>query len=437
MSFFDILSLVISSIWMPISINILVTEKLGYKRRIICAVLESLAYSTTLIVQYSEISMLWFFPLCFLIVYFGMGKSIKQLLYVPIAYIIVVICNYIIEVLFQSIGITDPQIKSSFLYTILLLICISVTVISITYIIKRIISFFRKSINGTISKEITILIVCNIILCALVYLVNGWALRQMGFPNEMKKVTMIIFNLYAVLTIGITLFTLRIIRSQEKIRQEKEERKNLLEYTNQVESMYKELRSFKHDYVNILASLSGYIENSDMHGLKDYFEQNILPTNEKMNQGKYHLQKLSGIKDPAIKGLVSSKMIYAMNSGLDVFIDIMDSIDNFEIKVIDLARILGIYIDNAIEAAAESEQKEIKFNIVKEENAVIIVIMNSFVNLGLSVKEMEKQNVSTKGDGRGLGLNNVNEILRKYPNINKITEMKGNYFLQTLVIQNN
>ena len=130
-------------------------------------------------------------------------------------------------------------------------------------------------------------------------------------------------------------------------------------------------------------------------------------------------------------------MIYAMNSGLDVFIDIMDSIDNFEIKVIDLARILGIYIDNAIEAAAESEQKEIKFNIVKEENAVIIVIMNSFVNLGLSVKEMEKQNVSTKGDGRGLGLNNVNEILRKYPNINKITEMKGNYFLQTLVIQNN
>lgn len=436
MSVYDVLSLVIGSIWMPISINILVDKKLGVLRRLICALIVSFAFGTTLVVQYSEISTIWVFPICLLTVYFGMGRSIKQLLYVPISYIIVVISNYLVEVVLQSAGITDDRIQKELLFTNVLFLGITLVVIAITYIIKLIISFYMRSVYGTVSKEISILLVCNIILCAMVYLINGWAVRKMGFPNELKKVTMIIFFLYALLTVVITLFTLRIIRSQEKIKREQEEKKNLLEYTNQVESMYEELRSFKHDYVNILASLSGYIESEDMNGLKNYFEQNILPTNERIDQGKYHLQKLSGIKDPAIKGLVSSKMIYAMNAGLDVFIDIMESVDDIAIKVLDLTRILGIYIDNAIEAALESKQKEIKFNIVKEKNAVVIVVMNSFVNHNLSVKEMEKKNISTKGDKRGLGLNNVNEILQKYPNINKMTELKDDYFLQTLIIQN-
>ena len=62
--------------------------------------------------------------------------------------------------------------------------------------------------------------------------------------------------------------------------------------------------------------------------------------------------------------------------------------------------------------------------------------MNSFVNHGLSLTDMEKQNVSSKGEGRGLGLNNVKEILSRYDNVNKITEIKDNFFIQTLIIDN-
>lgn len=55
----------------------------------------------------------------------------------------------------------------------------------------------------------------------------------------------------------------------------------LQEYTNQIENMYSSLRSFKHDYSNIMLSMSGYIEANDMDGLKEYFDKEILPLSKK------------------------------------------------------------------------------------------------------------------------------------------------------------
>lgn len=428
----EVLLFIVSSTWMPISMNLMIDVRLGKKNRLVCGILQMLAYIVIMSVNYTELSAIIFFPVCLLIVYWGFGKMKLLLIAVPVSYMVVVACSYCMSFILRELEIENLYAnKGSFIFTI---IGITLMVIFFSFAMRIIAKIYMRHVRGSISKEIRMLLVLNIVLCTIVYLVNAWSFRMMGNPREMGTITRVIFILYALLTVSITLFTLRIVRSQEKIKQEEEERRNLLEYTSQVESMYEELRAFKHDYVNILASLSGYIEKGDMKGLSQYFDQNILPTNEKLNQGKYHLQKLSKIQEPAVKGLVSSKLIYAMNAELDVFVDIVDDVADFAIRTIDLTRILGIYIDNATEAALETEKKEVKLNIVKGQHSITIVLMNSFVDHGLSVGEMEKQHVSTKGENRGLGLNNVNEILRAYPNINKMTEIRDGYFVQTLII---
>ena len=79
------------------------------------------------------------------------------------------------------------------------------------------------------------------------------------------------------------------------------------------------------------------------------------------------------------KGLASSKLIYAHEMGIDVEIDILHEIDNFYINIFDLNRIMGIYFDNAIEAAMACKQrKEIKFNIIKETKSVVVILKNTF-----------------------------------------------------------
>lgn len=97
---------------------------------------------------------------------------------------------------------------------------------------------------------------------------------------------------------------------------------------------------------------------------------------------------------------------------------------------------LGIYIDNAIEASLETEKKEIKFNMVKEPKHVAVIIMNSFVDSGLTIGRMEKEGVSSKGENRGVGLSNVRKILSGYPKVYKTTYIEDRYFVQKLEIYN-
>jgi len=115
---------------------------------------------------------------------------------------------------------------------------------------------------------------------------------------------------------------------------------DLQNYTHNVEIMYNSLRSFKHDYINILLSISGYIENGNIDELKEFFESKIFPTKNLIDQGDYKLNQLSNINVMEIKSLLSAKIIYAHESGIDVTIDIPDKVDSFLIDTVDLARIL-------------------------------------------------------------------------------------------------
>ena len=135
-----------------------------------------------------------------------------------------------------------------------------------------------------------------------------------------------------------------------------------------------------------------------------------------------------------MKGLISSKLIYAHSMGADVFVDIVDEVKPLAMRDVDATRVLGIYLDNAIEAALETAQKEIKFNIVCDVHSTTIVLMNSFQDKGMAVEKMEQKGATTKGEGHGIGLSNVNDILRRYQNICKMTEIKDGYFVQTLIV---
>lgn len=436
MNIYFIIALICASIWVPLAINILIDKKLGVLRRLVCGILLTGVYFTSMFVGFSEFAFLWLFPIWGTIVYFGMGRQKYDILYVPIAYVMVSLCNYLFTWIVSTVGgigysefVQEPHIQA------MLSIAITFLIVVVSFGMKKLIAWGKAFLKTQGSFEMMGLLVWNVVLYTMVYLINGWATRNMNLPDEIANINLLIFLAYTCLAVGTLILAFRVIQTREQKRLKEEERKNLLEYTKQVESMYEDLRAFRHDYVNILATLSGYLEKNDIDGMKQYFIENILPTNEKINQGNYHLQKLSKIKEPAIKGLISSKLIYAYNQGIDVFIDIMDEIEEISMKTIDLIRILGIYLDNAIEATLLSERKEIKFNVIREANSVIIVLANTFEDQGMSFSEMEKHGISSKGEGRGIGLASVKEILKNYNNVCKQTEKKEGYFIQTLIIE--
>ena len=205
---------------------------------------------------------------------------------------------------------------------------------------------------------------------------------------------------------------------------------DLQDYTRNLEAMYNGLRSFKHDYVNILLSLSGYIEDGDMDRLKDFFESKIFPTKNLITGGDYKLNQLSNIGVLEIKSLLSAKMIYAHESGIDITIDIPDKVESFLIDTVDLARILGIFLDNAMEATLETEQPQIGLNIIQNKTGVSIIISNRFLDNGVMLHKLKQKGFSTKIGHQGIGLGNAQKIISSYDNVLLETTMKCDYFTQ-------
>lgn len=425
------------SLWMPIALNGLFLKKVGIKKRIQCMLAFFLIMLFSSLFNVGEITVAFDFVLFSFTFLNIMRCTWVQLVYIPLSYILIVLCNYIVDFSCLTIWhLTDEQIRLKMPYVFYIDLSITVLVFLFSFLLGKMIKYSSFFGETKVKKEMIWLIGGNIILCTIVFLINGWAARKSDFPDGVTQTNLILFGAYTVLTIAISLIVLKVFREREEMEHEKQQYESLQEYTKQIETMYTNLRTFKHDYVNILTSLSGYLDTKDYEGLEKYFTENILPTNQIINRENYRLNQLSNIKEQGLKGLISSKLIYAHEMGIDVYIDVMEPIEKIAMKAIDFSRIMGIYLDNAIEAAMECEKKEIKFNMVKEEHTVAIILMNSFQNKDIPFSLMEQCGYSSKGEDRGLGLHNVKEILKKYENVCKTTSVEGKYFMQMLEISN-
>jgi two-component system sensor histidine kinase AgrC len=274
------------------------------------------------------------------------------------------------------------------------------------------------------------LIDAALLLLITIYLFDNLIPGQNGSVGRMIYNNVLHVSGYLLVLLFLFLAMRRSWLEQIQTEAKQKALQDLQDYTHNLEVMYNGLRSFKHDYVNILLSISGYIENGDMDELKDFFETKIFPTKNLIDQGDYKLNQLSNIGVLEIKSLLSAKMIYAHESGIDVAIDIPDRVDSFLIDTVDLARILGIFLDNAIEAALETKQPQIGLNIIQNKSGVSIIISNRFWDNGMVLHRLKQKGFSTKTGHQGIGLSNAQKIISSYDNVLLETTMQHDCFVQ-------
>lgn len=269
-----------------------------------------------------------------------------------------------------------------------------------------------------------------LLLLITIYLFDNLIPGQNGSIGKMIYNNALHISGYLLVMCCLLLAMRRSYMEQIQTEAKQKAMQDLQDYTRNLEAMYNSLRSFKHDYVNILLSLSGYIEDGDMDRLKDFFESRIFPTKNLITGEDYKLNQLSNIGVLEIKSLLSAKMIYAHESGVDVTIDIPDKVESFLIDTVDLARILGIFLDNAIEATLETEQPQIGLNIIQNKTRVSIIISNHFRDNRVMLHKLKQKGFSTKIGHQGIGLWNAQKIISSYDNVLLETTMKCDYFTQ-------
>lgn len=235
-----------------------------------------------------------------------------------------------------------------------------------------------------------------------------------------------------ILVVVISFTVLREIRYKRQIQ----EIDNYYKYTVRIEKINNDMRKFRHDYVNILLSMSEFIRDDDMKGLKTYFDNNITPLKDNIQTKSFKINGIEHLQIRELKGLLTSKIIQAQENNIQVSVEVPDEINEISLNMIDLSRMVGIILDNAIEASLEIDNPLIQIGFMKEENSVIIIIMNKCAKDIPKVHELFQEGFSTKGNNRGLGLSTLKEISESKENVLLDTIIENDYFVQKLEIIN-
>lgn len=246
--------------------------------------------------------------------------------------------------------------------------------------------------------------------------------------------TILIFFLIFILISSSLLKNLHIKIDVEAEKQKLEQQKK---YIESLEKNNNEIRKFKHDFNNIILGLEGYITSNEVDNIKlrDYFYSNIKDFNTKIELDNIVLSHLNNIKVPSIKNLLTNKIISAQNNDFKVNICVDDEIDNFYVNEMQLSRILGIFLDNSLEAGLELEHNRfIELIILKANKTIVIQITNTFYNTDLDIDKINESGYSTKGENRGIGLSSADDIISKQ-NMILNTRIEDNIFKQILTIE--
>jgi len=126
--------------------------------------------------------------------------------------------------------------------------------------------------------------------------------------------------------------------------------------------------------------------------------------------------------------------MYRSKLNIDVSIEVTDEVISLPMNTLDLCRIAGIFLDNAIEATLETAYPSIRFALINLDAEYIFIISNTFLDKGIPYATLAKPNVSTKGHNRGIGLYNAHEIISKYNHVFLDTEIQDKYFVQRLQV---
>ena len=372
------------------------------------------------------ITCLLYSSLFFCIFNIKLSKSV----FTSIVYVILLVIPdlLIFSTAIYILGISKEYYYSDFASSLLGNISVCLCLVIITYVLKK---PLKKLINYNLSTNKKIIVMSSITLVMLaIFFYN--LIKTFEFNN----------NIITYLVIIVMLICILLYLFKQKIENEKISKKydELLDVMKSYESDIEEQRTLRHETKNEFATIKCKLQDKEDNKTIIEYIDSVIGEKEKAGSTKY--SKFKYLPSNGLKGFFYYKFIEAEKKGINVSINISKQIENSFLKDIetkdfkDLARIIGVYLDNAIEASSTSEDKKLGIEMYLIKEKIEIIITNTFNN-EINLDKIGKESFSTKGKHRGHGLLLVNKILSENNMFEAKNEIRGNIYIQSLKIKDN
>lgn len=209
----------------------------------------------------------------------------------------------------------------------------------------------------------------------------------------------------------------------------------LMDYVKVYERLLEEKSKNQHEYKNQLVIIR------DIDKKKDRLEyiNNLLDVKETTNDNEW-LSKLRYFPQGGLKGLLYYKIQQMLKNNISVLVNASEELKknkqwrNFNKNLLDISKVIGVYLDNAIEAVNNINDKNILISVYLENNEIVFEISNNYKGY-IDTLEIDKEGYTTKGNGKGYGLSLVKDIINKNDNLSQKRIINGNYYTQKLFIK--
>lgn len=364
----------------------------------------------------------------FLVLYFVLKMNFISALIATIfpSVILNLIVNLIANPYFDLLKITYEQANTILIYRLPFILLTYL----IAFIFNLIIKYRKITLNvlEDFDKKTKSIITINFIFGFLTIFLQGVLSAKYIdiLPVEFTFFNFICLLAYFSLTFYSLAKVMNLVTTTKKLESAEE-------YNKTLHILHDSVRSFKHDFDNIVTTIGGYINTNDMEGLKNYYSQ-LEEDCSRVNN--LYILNPDNINNPGVYNLLTTKYNEAEEKGIKVTLTVLLDLNDLHMKIYEFARILGILLDNAIDAAAECDSKvlNIVFRNEAKNNRNIILIENTYKDKDVDINHIFNKGVTGKENHTGLGLWEVKQILKKNNNVNLYTTKNEQYFSQQLEI---
>ena len=369
---------------------------------------------------------------------------------------LVSLLTYILSVIvFKKIfnlSVSDSILLCSFVNILVAVVDGALSLIEVNFI-----TYEQARLNWYIT------VVNNILISSLSYLASCLSVFQRLFKNIRKKanekhqimnsifVVIIVIivaglyininyifklNLYYTITIisVIVFFLLYCCYIMEKNQYDKlnDEYNILFDYVQNFENWIDDEQLYRHELKNNLSILREIVKEKEaIRKIDDMLKINIIVDDQ-------YIQQLKNVPKGGLKGLLYYKVAIAENNHVQMLAEVSPKVTEFieklpqkELK--QLCILLGIYLDNAIEAASKTTKKLVALEIYELKDKLQFVVSNTY-DQEIALDKINDKGYSTKGRNRGNGLYFAKKLIGKNKNMSSENILLNGYYIQKLLI---
>lgn len=272
------------------------------------------------------------------------------------------------------------------------------------------------------------------LLLALEVSMETFLVLQNGVQRQYLAAYYILVVVLVLVIIGLIVYLARRFDDSRTLRMQQDVIAQQQLYEQSLEDIRREARAFRHDYKNLLAGLSQQLGEGRLDALRSTLSELDADFDRRLGENIQLSIQTGNLRLPQVRSLLLSKLADMRGKGVACRLEALYPVEAVGMNVWDFVRCLGVLVDNAAEAALDTERPWVEIILLAQDGRVFLRVSNPYAN-PIDPARIWDEGWSTKGAGRGLGLAGYQRIVANYPNASACTGWASGVFVQELTVE--